>query len=222
AVPPADSDALLLTADRFVNRSPELGLTSLEREALLRRLGLYGIRLAVSLLRHQVAGTATDLAAKLAERSGIGTLRELLASLFFERRDVLKSRTALRALTALARAHPRPGSDAVAAEVERIIASAHPFQELRVLSSLRADALDGKPEHLAELERLIGGSGTAPHLRLDLPAGTDPATLAAAANDALVRWQRRAEHPLTAHELASAARVAVRSCEGMVATLSRA
>src|SRR5690606_39602607 len=70
AVRAADSDALLLTADRFVHRSPELGLTSLEREALLRRLGLYGIRLAVSLLRHQVAGTATDLAAKLAERSG--------------------------------------------------------------------------------------------------------------------------------------------------------
>ena len=35
----------------------------------------------------------------------------------------------------------------------------------------------------------------------------------------LVRWQRRAENPMTAHEMAVAARVAVRSCEGILASL---
>ena len=83
----------------------------------------------------------------------------MLGSLFFERRDVLKSRSALLALDALARARPRPGSEAVAAEVEEIIASAHPFNELRVLSSVRAGWVAGKPEVVADLERLIGGGG---------------------------------------------------------------
>ena len=66
---------------------------------------------------------------------------------------MLKSRSALLALDALTRAAPRPGSDALAAEVEEIIASAHPFNELRVLSSLRAGWVTGKPDVVADLER---------------------------------------------------------------------
>lgn len=218
-LPVREAEALLLSADRFGQLMPELGLTSLEREALLSRFGLFGVRLASTLLRRGVASTATELAAELADRSGVGELREVLSSLFFERRDVLKSRSALLALDALTRARPRPGSDTVAAAVEEIIASAHPFHELRVLSSLRAGWVTGRPEVVAELERLIGGAGNAPHLRLQLSPDADKEALAAAAADALGRWQRRAENPMTAHELAVAARVAIRSCEGMLADL---
>ncbi len=217
-----ESEELLLTADRFVERKPELGLTSLEREALLRRFGLFGIRLAASMLRRDDSQTATELARDLLDRSGIGELREVLRSLFFERREVLKSRSALLALDTLVRAHPRPGGDAIAAEVEEIVASAHPFNELRVLSSVRAGWVTGKPDVIEDLESVIGGAGSAAHLRLRLPADAARPQLTSAASDALGRWQRRAENPMTAHELVIAARVAVRSCEGMLADLSRA
>jgi hypothetical protein len=213
----AQTDELLLSADRFVDSMPELGLTSIERQQLLDRLGLFGVRLAATLLRRGVATTATELARELAERSGLDELNEVLHSLFFERRDILKSRSALLALDALVHTEPQPGSARLAAEVEEIIASAHPFNELRVLSALRAGWISGKPTVLEELERLIGGAGNAAHLRLHLPADASPAALRAAAAEALIRWQRRAENPLTAHELAVAARVAIRSCEGMLA-----
>ena len=144
----------------------------------------------------------------------------MLGSLFFERRDVLKARSALLALDSLARTRPRPGSPAVAAEVEEIVAGAHPFNELRVLATLRAGWLGGKPAVVDELERVIGGTGTAPHIRLDLPADAAAGQLRSAAAEALVRWQRRAENPMTAHEMAVAARVAVRSCEGLLADLN--
>jgi hypothetical protein len=215
------AEELLLTADRFVDRMPELGLTSLEREALLRRFGLFGVRLGVSMLRRNPEATATELAHDLADRSGIGELRDVLRSLFFERRDVLKSRSALLAVETLARAHPRPGADSIAAEVEEIAASAHPFNELRVLSSVRAGWVTGKPEIIEDLESVIGGAGAAPHVRLRLPADASRDQISAAASEALARWQRRAENPLTAHELVIAARVAVRSCEGMLADLAR-
>jgi hypothetical protein len=218
--PPKRIEELLLSADRFVATMPELGLTSIEREQLLSRFGLFGVRLASTLLRRGVASTATELAAELAERSGLNDLQDVLRSLFFERRDVLKSRSALLALEALIRTERRSGSDALGADVEEIIASAHPFNELRVLSALRAGWVTGKPAVIAELERLIGGGGSPAHLRLQLPADADPAALRAAAAQALVRWQRRAENPLTNHELAVAARVAIRSCEGMLAELA--
>jgi hypothetical protein len=221
-VPVAEAEELLLTADRFVERMPELGLTSLEREALLTRFGLFGVRLAANLLRRGDATTATDLARDLADRSGVGELQEVLRSLFFERRDVLKSRSALLAIDSLVRAHPRPGSDAVAVEVEEIVASAHPFNELRVLSSLRAGWVTGKPEVIEDLERVIGGAGSPAHVRLRLPAEAGRDDLVLAANDALARWQRRAENPLTSHEMVVAARVAVRSCEGLLAGFGRA
>lgn len=219
ALPVREADELLLSADRFGQLRPELGLTSLERDNLLARFGLFGIRLATTLLRRGTASTATDLAEQLTERSGVTQLREVLSSLFFERRDVLKCRSVLLALDTLTRTHPRPGSNVVAADVEEIISSAHPFRELRVLSAVRAGWVTGKPEVIAELERLIGGSGGAPHLRLDLPAEADKPAIVAGASEALVRWQRRAENPLTNHELAVAARVAIRSCEGMLAEL---
>lgn len=220
-LPVRDAEALLLSADRFVNTAPELGLTSIEREALLTRFGIFGIRLATALLRREVVDTATELARELTERSGVGQLREVLSTLFFERRDVLKSRSALLALDALTRGRPRPGSESVAAEVEEIIAGAHPFRELRVLASIRAGWVTGKPEVLAELERLVGGSGTALPTRLQLPPDAGPKETAAAVSEALARWQRRAENPLTAHQLAVAARVAIRTCEGILADLRR-
>ncbi|WP_326549697.1 dynamin family protein [Micromonospora sp. NBC_01813] len=216
-LPVAQAEQLLLSADRFLQNMPELGLTSIEREALLGRFGLFGVRLSAAMLRHNPATTATELSQELTERSGLAQLREVLGSLFFERRDVLKSRSALLALADVTRICVRPGSEQVAGGVEEIIASAHPFNELRVLSSLRSGWVTGKPEVVAELEQLIGGSGAAAHQRLRLPADASAGELAAGAADALSRWQRRAESPMTSYEMSMAARVAVRSCEGMIA-----
>lgn len=218
---PREVEALLLSADRFLEQMPELGVTQLERQQLLDRFGMFGVRLASTLLRRPGV-TATDLARDLAARSGLDDLQAVLSSLFFQRREVLKSRSALLALDRLAHADPRPGSVALGAQVEEVIASAHPFNELRVLSAVRAGWVTGKPDVLAELEHLIGGNGTAPteRLRLEPDAGADAQR--AAATEALVRWQRRAENPMTSHELVVAARVAVRSCEGLLADLARA
>lgn len=219
---PQEVEGLLLSADRFAESMPELGLTSIERRALLDRFGLFGIRLASTLLRRGVAGTATEMSRELAERSGVEPLQELLQSLFYERRDVLKSRSALLGLDALLRSDPRPEGVGLVGEVESVLSSAHPFNELRVLSSVRAGWVSGKPEVLADLETVVGGAGAQTHVRLGLPADSGPEQRRTAAQEALARWQRRAENPLTDHHLAVASRVAVRSCEGMLAELDRA
>jgi hypothetical protein len=215
------AEELLLSADRFASAMPELGLTDLERAALLARFGLFGVRLTSTLLRREVATTASALSKELADRSGLTQLRDIIGSLFLERRDILKSRSALLALADITRARPRPGGDAIETAVEEIMASAHPFNELRVLSSLRAGWITGKPDVVADLERLIGGSGNATSERLQLPPDAAPAEQSATARQALARWQRRAENPLTSYEMTVAARIAIRSCEGMLARLDQ-
>jgi len=212
-------EVLLLSADRFVGTEPGLGLTSLERQRLLERFGLFGIRLGAGSLRRTPAVTASELARDLASASGLDELHEVLGTLFLERSEVLKSRSALLAVDALVRRLPVAGAAALAAEAEQIMAGAHPFHELRVLSSLRAGWVVADPAVLAELEQVIGGAGHGVATRLGLPPDADRGARREAAARALLTWQRRAEHPMSARELVVAARVAVRSCEGLIADL---
>jgi hypothetical protein len=213
------AERLLLTVDRFVTTTPELDLSREARQALLDRFGLFGVRLATTMVRHGVVATAGELAAELLDRSGVADLRAVLESLFLERTDVLKSRSALLALESLTRARPRDGSDRIAVEAERIAAAAHAFRELRVLSAIRSGWVRGKEPVLADAERLVGGGGVQPRQRLALDAGADDDTVQEAALAALDRWQRRAESPMTDHQLAAASRVVIQSCEGMLADL---
>ena len=76
------------------------------------------------------------------------------------------------------------------------------------------------PEALTEAERLLGGEGGAPAARLGLDPDASAAELQAAALDAAGRWQRRAESPLSSRAVSDVARLVVRSCEGILATLN--
>jgi hypothetical protein len=187
---------------------------------LLGRFGLFGLRLSTTLIRQGV-GDASTLAAELVQRSGLVELREVLASQFTQRRDVLKARSALIALDLVLRREPRPAAARLAVEVERILAGAHEFAELRLLSDLRGRVLKPPKEQAREAERLIGGEGGAAHQRLGLPPEAGRDELRAAAMDRLTVWRRRAESPLTSRAMANAARVVVRSCEGILAGLPR-
>jgi hypothetical protein len=208
---------LLLTAERFASGATKIPVLATERRQLLARLGVFGVRLSVQLIRDGVATTADALARELYARSGLSRLGDVLAAQFVSRAQVLKARSALAALDSLIRGGRQPG---LAAAVEEIRASAHEFVEVRLLHLLRSGRLPGKPEQLAEMERLLGGMGASAAERLGAPADTVPDLLMAAAQEALTRWLRVAEHPLSSREVRTAARATARSCEGIVASLT--
>jgi hypothetical protein len=207
AEPMSEVVELLLTADRFAASAPG-------RQRVLQRLGLFGVRLSVRLIREGAVRDSADLARALTEHSGIDKLREVFTAQFVGRSEVLKARSALAVLDECL----SPDS-ALAADAERIRASAHEFVELRLLHLLRSGRLPGTDGQLAEMDLLLGGAGGAPHSRLGLPADAPPARLASAAQAALARWQAVAEHPFSARELRTAARAATRTCEGLLAVV---
>jgi hypothetical protein len=214
-----DSDPLFLSADRFVKAETSIPLTSMEREHLLDRLGMFGVRLAVALIRQGAAPNATTLSTELVRRSGLVELRDVLLSQFAERRDVLKARSALLALEGVLHEHPQPGSDALATELERITSGAHEFAEIRLLNALRAGGVKVKAQEASEMERVLGAEGGALHTRMDLSPEADVSEIRRALQNAIGRWQRRAESPMSSREVADAARVLIRTCEGMLVTL---
>lgn len=217
--PRDDAEALFLSADRFVQAETPIPLTNMEREHLLDRFGLFGVRLAVALIRQGAATTATALSSELVRRSGLNELKDVLLSQFAARRDVLKARSALLALEAVLQEHRIPGRDVLATELERITSGAHEFAEIRLLNALRAGSIKVKPAEAAEMERLLGAEGGAIHTRLGLSPEADVSEVRRALTNAIGRWQRRAESPMSSREVADAARVVIRTCEGLLVSL---
>ncbi len=217
--PREDVEALLLSADRFVEIEAPLGRE--ERAALLGRLGLFGVRLSTTLIRQGIQG-AGALAAELVRRSGLTELRHVLSTQFAQRRDLLKARSALLALGDLLHRHPRAGTDPLTRQIERVLAGAHELAELRLLNALQTGAVSLRQDELAEAERLLGGTGGSPAARLGLDPDADPTQMRACALQALGRWQRRAESPLSTRPTADACRILIRTCEGLYATLTAA
>lgn len=212
----SDRERMMLSADRFRRSAVPEGLTEAARASLLERFGLFGIRLAVVLIRNGFT-EPTPLAHELVRRSGLDPLLELLDRQFQSRAGVLKARTALVAVADLLHSRPRPGTEHLAASLERLEAGDHEFRELRLLAALRAARVELAPELAAEAERLVGGRGTPAWLRLGLAPDAAPGLLVAEARRCLTRWRRIAENPLTARSAAEACRVVIRSCEGVLA-----
>ncbi|WP_158886880.1 dynamin family protein [Amycolatopsis anabasis] len=214
-LPRPESEALLLSADRFV-RAESGPVEASARAGLLRRFGLFGLRLATTLLRRE-SGTVAALAAQLVQRSGLAELRDAIGQHFTERAEVLKARSALIGLEVLLRREPHPGGEALFLELDRVLAGAHEFRELRLLAALRTDG-SALPEPLREdASRLLGGHGTAALARLGIESELD---YHRAARDAVRRWRELTGNPVLSAEGRQAAAVVLRSCEAMAAPVA--
>ena len=212
----SERERLLLSADRFRAPSPVAGLAAEERAALLDRFGVYGIRLAVSLLRGGVRDVA-DLARELERRSGLDELAHLLQVQFQERSAPLRHRTALLAVERLLADRPPPASSVaqLSERLERIRAGSHELRELALLARTRTSTTAVPPGTAPEAERLLGGSGCEPWSRLGLPQDAVVGQLAAAALDAARRWRVLADSPANDRAITQACEVLVRTAEGI-------
>ena len=215
AVDAGELNKAMLSADRFVRDDPGNPVDGATRAALLDRLGMFGLRISLALLRSGVTDAAT-LAEDLLDRSGLPALRDEIDQHFAQRSDLLKSHTALVALRRFVQLHRSAATPRILADLELLLADTHAFEELRVLSQLRSRPSTFNDEEMASLRRILGGSGTDAASRLgltDQSAHDGPRAAFAAAQ----RWRRRADHPLNDPFTTRACRAAVRSAEALVA-----
>ena len=209
----------LLSADRFTAGDFGVPITSERRARLLDRLGLGGVRLAVTLVR---AGSRsrTVLAQALLRYSGLSELQASVADLFTDQRATLKARSALIGLDQLLRAEPRPQSAHLVAELERLVAGAHEFRELRLLAALRTGRVTLPAEQAVDARRLVGGYGTSAGERLGTAADAPAAEIWSQAHAAAARWRQEAQRPGQPPGQRRTAEVVLRSCTGILARLS--
>jgi hypothetical protein len=209
----ADLEGFLLSTDRFTGGDFPVPLDTTVRAALLDRLGLFGVRLAVTLIRTG-SHTREKVADQLTRRSGLIEVRESIREFFLDRRHVLKARTALLALDLMLRGEPREEAEPLRGRLERLLASTHDFQELRTLAALRTRRVT-LPDPLAEeARRLLGADGTSIPARLGLESSDDD--LWHRLHDALGRWQQETRNTTNTADERRVAMAVVRSCEGML------
>lgn len=212
-----DEDArssMLLSADRFLS-APHLP-QAVQRE-LLEQLGMFGLRVSLLHIASGRATTATQLAAQLLDISGLDDLRTDISRFFAGRAAILKARSALLALEQVAASWRRNGDDWLDGELERILATAHEFAELQLLTALRAGSLAVDTEERDRMERLLGVDGVSPAQRLGLDEAASAADVSAALHQELTRWQRRAANPMSDHDIVQAATILTHSCEALLA-----
>ncbi|BBE22121.1 GTPase [Arthrobacter sp. MN05-02] len=210
-----ERERMLISADRFVAGSTGIGMSADEAARLLDRFGLFGLRLGAALVRGGT-GDPTVLAHELTRRSGLDHLMTLVRRQFEARATTLRVRTALNGLDVLVRTRPRDGGARLLAGIERIRATAHEIDELKLLSALRSGRVPLPASAADEAERLVGGSGTGAAERLALAPGTGPDDVRAASLGTLHRWRLLAENPLTDRSALEACQVVLRSCEELV------
>lgn len=129
------------------------------------------------------------------------------------------TRETLNRLSAALRKSEAPEARELMVEVEKLQSSDHDGAESALLARITGGAVKLKAAEADEAARLLGRDGPGPETRLGLPPGTPPPVLKAAAQEALAKWQKRAENPLSSRDVAEAARTLVRTCEGMLASL---
>jgi len=220
----APRESLLLSADRFVSTPledrPAAGPQI--RRVLIERFGVFGIRLAIVLIRDGYA-TGSDLADELVRRSGMGEVSRILTTQFAARADALKARSALITLRHELTRHvgeATPGAAELATRVEVRLRSHHDVEELGLITTLHTDPPPELADGLAaEAEVILGGAGTSAADRLRRSPDVDPDTLRADALGGVQRWRLVQSDPVSGEATRNLCRVVIRSLEGILVEL---
>jgi energy-coupling factor transporter ATP-binding protein EcfA2 len=210
----------LASAERFTRSASDVLPSLPDRQWLLLRLGLFGVRTAVSQLRDRPLASTTRLSATLVEASGLDELRRTMDAQLGSRPSVLKARSVLADAKAILRSQPPPRAAWLLADVERIESAAHELNELRVLHAIDAGVVHLGLEDAEDARRLLGVDGADALVRLGLDDATDAVDARAAADLALRRWRRRTVDPTAAPLELHASATIVRTCEGILEDLS--
>jgi hypothetical protein len=204
ALPAADHARLVLTCDELAEPWPGVDIPSEPRAALVRRLGLHGVRLAVELLRTGAVQTAPQLATALYDASGVGTVAALLRERFVPRARALQGASALATLRGLARQLPAgPAATRVGRDVEALAAASLELAELRLLHLVLGADTDLSPDEVDDLVSVARDAGA-----------SGPAAMAEAE-----RWRVRAAAPLTDGPTREACELGARLADAIAAGL---
>jgi hypothetical protein len=203
---------LLLSVDRFADMAAPV--PGAARRHLVERLGLFGVRMAITGIAEGRIDSAPALAAALIEASGLGSLVVAIEDWLGRRARVLKARSILGRLRGhaaeLAQVDPASASE-LGGAIERVEAASIEFAYLRLSGLTDSGTTELSEGEIAEIRLLCDEAPDA--VVLGSATGPPPEDVAAGLLAAVERWRRRAAGPLNLPATTEACELAVRCYE---------
>ena len=219
-----EREQLLLSADRVAGHDLDgveraTGVTAARRVGVVRRFGLFGTRIAIDVVVSGRAASTAQLASRLLEESGVEELRRRLSSTLAPRSEVLRARSALTQLASIADQLPESQAAVLRSALERVIAGAHEFAELRLAHLVASGSTRLTSDDAARAQRLATAGAPARRLGLDPDTSSDVTLTAAYAE--IGHWRQLAANPLLDPVSVEACAIATRTVEGLLPDVTR-
>lgn len=219
-------DALLLSVDRFVDHDPDGTVAAVvardERERLVNRFGLFGLRFSIDRLRSGAVTSTAQLAAALLVVSGLDGLRAALDARIRPRAEVLQARSALLVLADVADELGAVDPDAAAAlarSLEEVVSAAHEFAELRLAHVVATGMTMLPPDDADRASKLASPGRLEDRLRVASMPGPDGARDRLLAE--IAHWRTLAANPAFDPVTVEACEIAARCAEGLYVSLDQ-
>lgn len=214
-------DALLLSVDRFVDHDPDgsvsaAGVDRDERERLVNRFGLFGLRFSINRLRSGAVTSTAQLAAALLIVSGLDDLRAALDARIRPRAEVLQARSALLVLADVADELGAVDPDAAATlarSLEEVVSAAHDFAELRLAHVVASGMTMLAPDDADRATKLASPGPLEDRLRVASVAGPDGARSRLLGE--IDYWRTLAANPAFDPVTVEVCEIAARCAEGL-------
>lgn len=176
-------DVLLRSVGSFTRQWAAVPVPAEDREELLQRFGLFGLRTALHLMAAGLIADIDQLKRWLIDSSGLEPIREIIFGQFAGRADVLRAARAVGVIERLASTiEDEHVSRRVLTDLDAIKANSYELDEISHLRSLQLaeqPRISDNDRHL--VVTCLGGHGTADHIRVDVDDDATPATLGEAA-----------------------------------------
>jgi len=217
---------LLLSVDRFASFDRDgvvaaTGLNSGDRERLVERFGLFGLRFSLDRLRSGKATSTAQLAAALLIVSGLDGLRAALDAQIRPRAEVLQARSVLLVLAdvadELATTDPERARQ-LARALEETVSAAHEFAELRLAHLMATGMTMLSRDDTDRVTRLVTPGPMSDRLGVaSLPTAGRAQELMLAE---IEHWRTLAANPAFDPVTVEACDIAARCAEGLYSTVA--
>lgn len=219
-------DELLLSVDRFVGHDPDgvvsaTGVDRADRERLVNRLGLFGLRYSVDRIRSGRVTSTAQLSAALLVVSGLDDLRAALDGHIRPRAEVLQARSALLVLADVVDGLAATDADAAASlarSLEEVVSAAHEFAELRLAHVVATGMTMLGPDDAERAGRLAAPGPLEDRLGVaSVPAGDGTRARLLAE---IEHWRTMSANPAFDPVTVEACDIAARCAEGLFVALA--
>lgn len=220
-------DDLLMSVDRFVDHDPDgvvsaAGVDRGDRERLVNRFGLFGLRFSIDRIRSGRVTSTAQLAAALLVVSGLDDLRAALDQHIRPRAEVLQARSALLVLADVADglvATDPDGAASLARALEEVVSAAHEFAELRLAHVVSTGMTMLGPDDAERVARLASPGRLEDRLGVASMPAVDGAQARLLAE--IEHWRTMSANPAFDPVTVEACDIAARCAEGLYVSLGR-